>query len=118
MVINFWSVTCSPCIEEIPDLNRLKDNYKNVVFIAVAPETAQKVQIVLAKKPFKFLIATNAKAIFNSLRITAFPLTLFVDKKGIVRSFESGAPMRKDERTGKLTSIAFEHYKLSLERIR
>lgn len=118
LVINFWSVTCRPCIGEIPDLNRLKENYKDVVFIAVAPEAGAKVQIVLAKTPFNFLIAANAKDIFNSLGITSFPLTLFIDKKGIVRNLASGAPLRKDEKTGKFTSMAFEHYKFFVERIR
>jgi hypothetical protein len=66
----------------------------------------------------EFVMAVNAKAVFDSLGITSFPLTVFVDKMGIVRNVASGAPLRKEEKTGKFTSMAFDHYKYFIDKIR
>lgn len=37
-VLNFWATWCAPCLEEIPDLNRLHDEYgsENVQVIGIA----------------------------------------------------------------------------------
>ena len=39
MVLNFWGPNCPPCVEEIPQLNRIVKKFKseNVEFIAICP---------------------------------------------------------------------------------
>jgi thiol-disulfide isomerase/thioredoxin len=33
VVINYWATWCSPCIQEIPDLNKLAEYYKDKVVV-------------------------------------------------------------------------------------
>ena len=40
VVIKMWFTTCAPCIQEIPKVNKLVDNYKDrndIVFLAPSP---------------------------------------------------------------------------------
>jgi len=60
IVLNFWSITCGPCIKEIPELNKLVEKLKgeNVVFIAPAFYTSYEdiVNYFLPKHPFNYQI--------------------------------------------------------------
>src|SRR5687768_5632274 len=46
LVINLWMIDCHPCITELPDLNRLVQEYKSkdVVFIAITFETLKRLR--------------------------------------------------------------------------
>ena len=47
--INLWSVTCRPCIQEFPELNELKDHYKDlgINFVAIAKEEKSRTDRIL-----------------------------------------------------------------------
>jgi thiol-disulfide isomerase/thioredoxin len=50
VMINFWSTSCGPCLEEIPQLNKLKEKYdKDVHFIAIAPDKKKDIQYIKEK---------------------------------------------------------------------
>ncbi len=69
-MINFWSISCKPCLVEIPELNRLQEEYKDkVVFLAPLPEDKNKTARLLAKHPYKFIIAPTSSELFNQLGI-------------------------------------------------
>ncbi|RYY06251.1 MAG: TlpA family protein disulfide reductase [Sphingobacteriaceae bacterium] len=81
--INFWSVYCVPCIKEFADLNRLKSSFeKDVVFIAIAPETAVQVNRILINNPFNYIIIPDAGSYFKSLGIKSYPKTSLPINKG------------------------------------
>lgn len=58
LVLNFWSITCGPCIKEIPQLNELVDTFKGkeVVFIAPAFYSPKDylLEKFLPKHPFSY----------------------------------------------------------------
>jgi peroxiredoxin len=58
VVLNFWYTSCAPCIAETPNLNKLVDEYQNkeVVFLAMAMDSAVKLNQFLKNKPFKYEI--------------------------------------------------------------
>jgi peroxiredoxin len=92
VVINWWSTTCSPCIAEIPGLNTLVDTYKNnpnIVFLAIAHSTKDRVERFLNKYEFNY-----QQALFSKEAITLFearyPRHLIVDSLGIIRFSQSG----------------------------
>lgn len=62
VLLTFWSTKCPICVAEIPKLNRLADAYqgKNVVFLGLTMENADKVAAHLKKKPFNFNIIPNS----------------------------------------------------------
>lgn len=111
LMINFWSTTCGPCIFEFPELNQLKEKYKEVVFLAPAPEDAAKINKLLGKHSFEFLILPNAQELFEKLGIVGYPKNFFVDKEGIIRVVKEGTPIltEKDEK-GQLQAAVFQTY--------
>lgn len=94
-LINFWFTTCTPCIEEMPILNQIKEQLKDSAnFIAITYESSEKVRNFLQRHKFNFTHITNAKKYIESMDIGSFPLNIFLDKNGIVRKIENGIPYK------------------------
>ena len=116
--INIWSTSCKPCIEEFPELNRLKEDYadKGYVFIGIALEPSKKIQKLLNKRPLNYLIIPNAEVYLKELGIHSFPVNLFIDAKGIVQRVIHGASYRMEIIDGKQKMIPdnYDDYKKAL----
>jgi peroxiredoxin len=93
MVINFWFADCIPCIAELPELNALKEKYKNsdVIFLSMTFEKKSKVISFLKQHPFHFTPIPDVKEYCDHMT-DLYPLTLFVDKNGIISSAEHLMP--------------------------
>jgi thiol-disulfide isomerase/thioredoxin len=103
VMINFWSTTCAPCVLEMPQLNKLKKKYKDVVFLAPAPENATTVKKFLLKHKFDFIILPQAEKLFEEWGIDSYPKNFFVDQNGIIREIREGTPMLNErDKNGKL----------------
>jgi peroxiredoxin len=87
VVLNFWFIGCAPCITEMPDLNRLSDQYKpsHVVFLAIGIDKASNIQAFLKKHEFKYQILPGAAATANSYNIYSYPTNIIIDTEGMVR---------------------------------
>lgn len=95
VVYNFWFVGCPPCMEEIPELNEIVDEYrgKDVVFLGLSSSSKTDLNNFLKKNPFKYEIVPNAAAIMlasygetakdGSLKL-AFPTHIVVNRQGYV----------------------------------
>jgi cytochrome c biogenesis protein CcmG, thiol:disulfide interchange protein DsbE len=93
MVINFWFAGCIPCLAELPELNALKEKYKNsdVLFLSMTFEKKSTVINYLKKHPFNFIPISDVKAYCDRMT-DLYPLTLFVDKNGIISAAEHLMP--------------------------
>ncbi|MFD2915478.1 TlpA family protein disulfide reductase [Psychroserpens luteus] len=87
-LINLWFINCPPCIEEMPNLNKLKEKYaENVNFVAITFESKEKVVDFLVKKSFNYTHFVSAKNEIDKLNNQAYPLNIYLDKNGIITSF-------------------------------
>jgi len=109
--INFWSITCKPCIEEFAELNQLKEQYDDWVFLAIAPENAKKVNKVLQNHPLNYHVVANAKEFFRELGIDGYPKNFFVDKKGVIQKVTDGTNYKAEFVDGKMKMIP-DNYKV------
>ncbi len=86
VVINIWATWCGMCIKEIPELNRLKEKYKNdsdVVFIAFSDEDLEKVKATLLRFPFNYTQIVDAESYTSKLKtrlVKTYPQNLILDK--------------------------------------
>lgn len=88
-VVHFWFTRCPPCIEELPELNSLKAKFGNQIhFIAITYDDAATVNKFLKKHPLSFSHITDAGEGVGKLGIAAYPMTLILDKNGIVISVD------------------------------
>ncbi|MGB4959316.1 MAG: TlpA disulfide reductase family protein [Saprospiraceae bacterium] len=92
-LINFWSATCQPCIDQMPGLNEIKHHLKDSVnFVAFNSESNEIATWFLERNLFDFTHITNVQDFLNSLNLMTIPLNIFLDKEGIVRKIERGFP--------------------------
>ncbi len=102
-VINFWSVTCAPCISEMPLLSELVSKYidRGIVFLAPAPEDSSHVQRTLSKRRFTYTVLPQANELFATLGIDSYPYHLIVDTNGIIKEIYHGS--RVDTKTNQVS---------------
>ena len=97
VVVNWWFVGCPPCMDEIPGLNKLVEQYKgnpNVVFIAIANSTKEEVTLFLKNNEFNY-IQTLANNEARKLLGGAYPVNLIINSEGKIYSFSKGAHVDK-----------------------
>lgn len=95
MVFNFWSITCGPCIKEMPQLNELVEKMKgrDVVFIAPAFYSPKDylIEKFLPKHPFAYNIVEITNP--DDYNIFGFPTHIVTDKnQNIIYKAASGSP--------------------------
>ncbi|MDH7445241.1 TlpA family protein disulfide reductase [Aquimarina sp. 2201CG14-23] len=90
-LLNFWFTSCKPCIDEMPELNKLKEHFGNRVnFVAVTFESKEKVEKFLKKHDFDFKQVVDAKEYTDALEMNDFPKNIILDQNGLIKSIESG----------------------------
>jgi thiol-disulfide isomerase/thioredoxin len=110
VVLNFWFINCSPCREEIPELNKIALSYANnpdIVFIAVALDNKDDLQKFLKDTPFAYHIVENGKEIAGRYKIEGYPTSIILDKEGIVKYHLMG-----------YGPITLEYFKKAIEEVR
>lgn len=92
VVLNLWATWCPPCLKEIPDLERLYQAYRDqgLVVVALSDESREHLQGFFEKQPVELLAAYTER--YNWLLIDTFrPLTLIIDREGVLRQHLLGA---------------------------
>ena len=88
VVINFWFMSCAPCIEEMPELNKLVKEYKNndVLFLALTlDEKSPELNKFLKTYVFNYNIIPDSKDyIVKKLQVPVFPTHIVLDKNSNV----------------------------------
>jgi len=94
LVLNLWFTTCGGCIQEMPALNQAQVAASNrgIDFLALTYEPADKVRSFLRKRSFTFRHIPAAKAYCN-LFTQEYPVTIFVDKQGVIKAIQEGLPV-------------------------
>ena len=72
VVLNFWFTTCPPCKKEIPQLNELREKFKdekNVEFIAVSLDAEYKLSTFLEQHPFTYDMVEDGRWIAEKFEI-------------------------------------------------
>jgi cytochrome c biogenesis protein CcmG, thiol:disulfide interchange protein DsbE len=118
-LIVFWSVRCTPCILEIPQLNRLKTKYGDKVnFIAIGLDTYEEVQRFIQQNPFSFHILYDGNQYKNdSLKSKKIKRDLFLDKNGYIVDIREGLPLMINLKTMTLNSESIRLYESIIKKL-
>ncbi len=87
VVLEFWATWCGPCIEAIPHLNELADEFKEkgVQFIAITDEKESVVQPFLKRKAMRAWIGLDTdRSMFKDYGVSGIPHTVVVGTNGVI----------------------------------
>ncbi len=91
VVINFWFTNCPPCVQEIPELNKIATKYKKsgVEFLAITFDSKEKITPFVKEHPFYFNIISDMD-IIRKYQNSNYPTTLIIDKDGKIMYQKTG----------------------------
>jgi len=87
VVLEFWATWCPPCIQAIPHLNRLANEFKDkgVVFIAVTDDDIDRLKPFLVKQPIDAVIGIDTeRKSWEGFEVSSIPHTVLIGKDGSV----------------------------------
>ncbi|MGC4044089.1 MAG: TlpA disulfide reductase family protein [Armatimonas sp.] len=85
VLLNFWATWCNPCRQEMPEIVKLQEKYKDrglVVVGVAADETPEPVIAFLKKNPLPYTNIYITGDIAKVYGVGAFPTSVLIDKNG------------------------------------
>ncbi len=95
LIVNLWTVSCGPCLTEIPELNKLVDEYtgrQDIRFVALTPygTKIEKLKEVLNSRTFKFEHRRLKREQWIKLDNRVVPTTIICDQQGVIMYYIEG----------------------------
>ena len=90
IVLNFWTVTCQPCIEEMPSFEELARMLRDrddieLVTISVDPDWETARTVVPEGSPLTVLLDPERAVVRDRFGTRLYPETWVIDPEGVVR---------------------------------
>ncbi len=81
--INYWATWCPPCIAEMPDLQKLYNDYQGkITFAFISNENQKKINSFLEKNKLTLPVYNQTSTAPIELNHSSIPTTFIIDKKG------------------------------------
>jgi thiol-disulfide isomerase/thioredoxin len=89
VVLEFWATFCDPCVDNIPHMNELAENFKDkpVVFISLTRDSRGEIEEFIKTHPMQGNVAVEAVGAFKNFKVRGIPHLVLVDKEGVIRGF-------------------------------
>jgi thiol-disulfide isomerase/thioredoxin len=89
ILLDFWAVWCSPCLQEIPDLKKLydiTDREKFDIIGIVAESSLEVLAEIINNKSVTWpqILSTDANNIKKTYGVEGFPTTFLIDPEGTI----------------------------------
>lgn len=97
VLLVFWATWCGPCMEEVPDLKQIHEEYKGdnleMVSVSLDSDSLKMVNVVNEKK-LDWVQIFNNKSMLETFRINPIPNVFLIDEKGVIlyNSFGKESP--------------------------
>ncbi|ESU18672.1 hypothetical protein FCR2A7T_20740 [Flavobacterium cauense R2A-7] len=88
VILKCWFIHCKKCVEEMPELNKIVQQYKNrddIVFVSLASDSEAALKKFLSKCNFDYAVVPNQKEFMDSaLNLEIYPTHFIINKRGII----------------------------------
>jgi len=108
VVINFWFTKCAPCVNEMPELNKLAEDFKDkdVLFLAITFNKKDIIKQFLDETAFNYTIAPNANDVITMYGVQSYPTSIVINKEGEIALKEIGYRLNiKDVLTDSINAL-------------
>lgn len=90
VILNFWSITCRPCVEEMPTLIELAEMLEGrddveVVTVTIDESWEQVASLFPRDKKLEVLFDPQKEVVLGKFGTRLYPETWFIDPDGIIR---------------------------------
>lgn len=90
VILNFWSITCGPCVEEMPtliELSKMLEGRDDVELVAISVDEGwQDVRHLFpADSELEVLFDPDREVVRGKFGTRLYPETWFIDPEGIIR---------------------------------
>ncbi len=93
VLINFWSIECPPCLDEMPVLQNAHEKMKDsIVILGInMGDPNDRIHSFVQSNKITFTILTDTDGkVSETYRIMAYPVTYFVNSDGIIVDYHTG----------------------------
>ncbi|HMR92903.1 MAG TPA: TlpA disulfide reductase family protein [Chitinophagaceae bacterium] len=93
VVLNFWFIQCTPCLREIPELNKLAEDYADtsqVVFLGIALDRKTALDSFLQRTPVQYNIIPSGRPVAALYKIYSYPTHVVLNREGRVIFHSTG----------------------------
>ena len=94
VLLNFWASWCGPCREEMPLMDKIYQQYKDLGFTILAvnvDEDSADADRFLASVPVSFpVLYDNQSKVSEQYKVDAMPTTVLIDRDGNKRFLHRG----------------------------
>lgn len=95
--LNFWASTCSPCKQEMPDIQALYEQYGDQIHFvlvnvgAAMKDTRENAESYLTEQGFTFPVYYDVDyQAITTYGINSFPFSIFIDAQGNLVTYGQG----------------------------
>ena len=103
LVVNFWASWCTPCVRELPGLNRLRKEFGDQPFEILGVNVAEppnRLKRFLKRNPIDFPILYDRESeAFYAWNVKGLPTSFVIDREGRIRYLVRGAMEWDDAET-------------------
>ncbi|HYM16881.1 MAG TPA: TlpA disulfide reductase family protein [Dehalococcoidia bacterium] len=92
--INFWASWCIPCKKELPDIQKLSDEFSSrglVVLTVNYQEGVPDAKDFFAQLGVTLPILMDSGSVYNAYRLRGLPDSFFVDRNGVLQAQQFGS---------------------------
>ncbi len=89
--LNFWATWCKPCKEEMPEMEKIHQNYEDVAILAINLDTDEDIQGFMDEHGLSFKALLDVDEEVNKqYQVVSIPTSFFIDEEGIIRKKVQG----------------------------
>jgi peroxiredoxin len=85
ILLNFWRISCVPCRQEMPDMEKLHREFqgRGLVILAISDDERKNLDKFLASKNYTFaMLLAHERKTFDEFDVTSVPKTFIFDRDG------------------------------------
>lgn len=94
VMINFWSIRCGPCRQQMPELDQLYGKYQRAGFVMLGinidddrVDAIEMAQTLAVSYPILF---DDRQDVSRAYQVGSMPYTVLIDREGVVRYVAEG----------------------------
>ena len=93
VVLDFWATWCPPCREELPYIEKLRQEFAGQVqFYGINDEESGTVKDFLRKHAYELPVLMDGKRqVHRQYGVSAIPTMLIIDRQGVIREHFIGS---------------------------